>query len=915
MRAVATSAVGSSGESFVQAWFEQAGWAVAPNPREHDLGTDLWVSPRDERRFDLGLMVGVQVKNGESMFAEPGEVEGVSGWWFRDSLAHFDYWAGHASPHIIIIRSPSSGDAFWVHVDRQSIHRLKVNGKLFVRSDHPLDSSALPLLIEVAAAARPRPRWAGSAWTGDRSMPVDGLLRHALLAPRLIAPHPNRGVDIVEAEQAVALLTAGRLGELQRYRMPESGAVDADWTWQYFYAILSVLETGSIDALQATLDAAEEPHQRAAVAVSMAAFLVEQAQHEDALEVLERVQDRDDVSPIDHAWLQLHRARSLSEIGAVGEATELAVATQALPALWPEDVTATALAGSGAALVFSASDNWPTDVGPTITAGDSETQWWQAQITSWGMEAIFDESFRRWTRNSTEVRFAEDAGWNRMRGVSLMAGFSAAHGRWRNAISILARMELIRGSSDAARMADVLSDLRLVGDAKSIKAAVGNLLETGPVQAIIDALQEVDLDRVGKTDARASMELIIGAADVIPERTADAIVEWVIALSSDLTAWVQRVRPSFVVWDQFARMLQQLYPVLSPAVSANVRRFVLCLPSIPDAGGAHRWVAVVRSIPHLDWTEEEGALASVRSGDHAELTSAFESILLARGIKSFDSVVDSVRAGELDALAVLRDPSRIPTDAVPNLVSRAAQMLRDRLAEGRSGVFSTYGGVDPGRALIVLNTDFPEFADWQPILEVLREPLAHPDLLEGVLNLVASRARRVPDDVSADLLAELQTVADRAPISLSLPLLREDLRPLATAAMDALAPAAVDPTRWLNSSDLQGRLEMIRAIARRLNVDDLPVLLALGVDAEPQVRASVAQALSFWAVNGLNEQAVIHPLNALLDDSGTLVARRVVGEWHDGARSHLRETAGLLISHPSARVRKAAEAELRLSAP
>lgn len=36
-------------------------------------GTDLWVNPRDARRVDLGLMLGLQVKNGESWFSEPGE--------------------------------------------------------------------------------------------------------------------------------------------------------------------------------------------------------------------------------------------------------------------------------------------------------------------------------------------------------------------------------------------------------------------------------------------------------------------------------------------------------------------------------------------------------------------------------------------------------------------------------------------------------------------------------------------------------------------------------------------------------------------------------------------------------------------------------------------------------------------------
>ena len=63
VRAPAEEQVGSTGATLVKAAFERLGWGVAVNP-EHDLGTDLFVMARDERRFDLGQVVGVQVKAG-----------------------------------------------------------------------------------------------------------------------------------------------------------------------------------------------------------------------------------------------------------------------------------------------------------------------------------------------------------------------------------------------------------------------------------------------------------------------------------------------------------------------------------------------------------------------------------------------------------------------------------------------------------------------------------------------------------------------------------------------------------------------------------------------------------------------------------------------------------------------------------
>ena len=60
-----TSSTGNIGETEVTAKLERLGWCVAPNPR-HDVGTDLWLTARDSRLFDLGLAIGAQVKGGPS---------------------------------------------------------------------------------------------------------------------------------------------------------------------------------------------------------------------------------------------------------------------------------------------------------------------------------------------------------------------------------------------------------------------------------------------------------------------------------------------------------------------------------------------------------------------------------------------------------------------------------------------------------------------------------------------------------------------------------------------------------------------------------------------------------------------------------------------------------------------------------
>lgn len=70
MRAPKNEATGTSGESEVLAQFERLGWGGVIDSR-HDTGTDLYLRPRDARRYELGAVMGAQVKTGSSYFKSP----------------------------------------------------------------------------------------------------------------------------------------------------------------------------------------------------------------------------------------------------------------------------------------------------------------------------------------------------------------------------------------------------------------------------------------------------------------------------------------------------------------------------------------------------------------------------------------------------------------------------------------------------------------------------------------------------------------------------------------------------------------------------------------------------------------------------------------------------------------------------
>jgi hypothetical protein len=174
--------VGGAGVSRVTAAFEVINWGTAENPR-HDLGTDLFVMARDERRYDLGLVVGVQVKTGPKYFRRPSKKDGVEiGWWFHDNdRSHVDAWLSHVLPHLIVLHNLESGASYWAHVTPEAVQPTGKGAKILVLKENTLDAAHRDALLQVAASTRSGLPLEGSVWTGVASLLPKDRLRHALI--------------------------------------------------------------------------------------------------------------------------------------------------------------------------------------------------------------------------------------------------------------------------------------------------------------------------------------------------------------------------------------------------------------------------------------------------------------------------------------------------------------------------------------------------------------------------------------------------------------------------------------------------------------------------------------------------------------------------------------------------------------
>ena len=278
-------------------------------------------------------MAGAQVKSGDR--TNPGKYfreakrdpQGeVVGWWYRESTRkHFDYWVNHRTPHSPSPpRSRLSGVVLGAHHPRardvpkraQKSSCLRVRGLTRLRR-HPCSRWASTQRLDT---------WEGSSWNGASNLSPTDMYRHALLVPRLVAPHPNRSVAKLDQLKAVALLVLGRQPRLRSTGNTEVNLAQVDasypWEWQLAAGLRSFIRRSQTSGLEAALQAASHPHEQTVSTVALAAVYFENDDIPAATAVLEALLHRDVVEAVDHAWLSLHLARAQYEVGDLSTARD-----------------------------------------------------------------------------------------------------------------------------------------------------------------------------------------------------------------------------------------------------------------------------------------------------------------------------------------------------------------------------------------------------------------------------------------------------------------------------------------------------------------------------------------------------------------------------------------------------------------
>lgn len=900
--------------------FGDLGWPAVSTGRD-EVGTDVLAMPRTEDLLDLGTLVGAQVKTGASWFDElEQEGDEVVGWWFRESdRNHADYWLSHTVPHIIVLRRPGPGPSFWGQITRESVKSTGKGIKIFVPARQRIDENGRSVLEAVARAGRKPSTVEGTAWRKVGDLPTSDRLRYALIAPRLISPHPNALTDEpVSAETAVALLAEARLTDLDRFHaLSQEDAVKSDdWAWQFFGALAAWLRGSDFRLLRRLAGHAPAKGFHIAAAVVAASVMIERGNPDEAVELLRGTVQTGGISAVDVAWRDMQLARGLVEIGQIEEARRLAVGVYGIGSSSPDDVTALAMSGGAAILLFNTSRWDEADVAQVVTAADTVARWWVMITEYQGLAAGVSETFMRWARTA---RFVVNSGvpeLNKLASAAFVAGTMGDQADWAATRRLLAMQMLSWTDTNEATEdhREALEFLIAAGDKQTVSDAVSALISNGPADLVREIAARTEFETLTRTTAPSTLALLQRGADVLDPDTADRAVAWLLRTIKQPRRFVRRTRPSYLTELELIEVLES---VVRAARRAKQRLVVQALVKLPRELldlEEEAWARVIRALDADAWTP---ALRSRARTAARRRTPPLRMALLAVASDcdptARSALFKEIRNGSVEALSSVRDMRTLTRSTAQRAIEHRAAQVRREIADSQRGTIK-FGSERAAADLVILNAWHPDSADWDAVADFLEADTVPVSQKHEVLLGLCGRADEIPEKPRKRIVAASEHLADAPPSDLFSPVEQtRDVWPAATlfgisAGQDELqADRRVAKLLALGVRHKQWAPLIAGESGRAL---DLGLIVALVSDPDPRIRSSAAEPLARAVAAGEGGEIARAVLTRACEDPGVEVPYRIaVGlraiESDDVLVSEIMEK---LRGHISAAVRRAAAA-------
>lgn len=915
MRVPDTDPVGRIGLEETKADFSRLKWGA--NENMHDVGTDLLIAVRDTRGFDLGILVGAQVKSGPSWFSEPTVPPNPAGWWFRSDQRHIDYWLGYNAAHLIILHDNDARISYYEHITSATVVLTQRQSKILVPAENRIDIDHRDALLKIAGTGRSKVPLEGTAWTGASPAVLADRFRFALIVPRLLAPHPNHGVtDPLTPEVAVALMMQARFSEVDLNRSEPkrrgSRTTTEPWRWSLTRAFKERLFGEDPGQLRSRMEDAPDTAGLVVATVMYASAQLEAGNPQAACEAIEQTLALDTAAPVDDAWLRLQHARALVQIGQVVPAREEARRAYSIRDVAHHDVTATAISGVAATILFNTADWGARDLGGVIQDGDTAVTWWRNETGVRGANAALERQFKDWTHDTSVTIGGADQARNQLLVAGLAASHLGAHGAWAHFSSLLGRDSLLRLDRFAKQndVVDGLRDLRLAGDDKALRLAGRRILEDGPSAALREAASEVRMDATTTSTVFSDLAMLKAAGDVLDHETARAASDWLTAaleqppdiLASSRTGRAFAVEPTLV--EHLTAAVAQ-----TPAHAVELAiRFVPSVPDVEDPLVEHAWGRFLDQIPPEAWSvATAGALEPISRQTNGRLRTAIRQIRVRFDAAARHAALDELKSGSLSALETLGDVAKIPSDATRGITDSLTERLlqeRNDAARGRP----RFGGVDVPKALAIILSFHPDEEAVGSLLSYLSDRAVPRSLKRGALQTIILNSEHLSEAWKAEIPkaiagTELPSGAPEVPFE------QNDISAEVALLMVMFGDAASTEAASYMASLLAGndsrRMWACRLAASEGHENLTSTLAILISDSVAAVRASAAASLVTITETGRGDSLTATALGNAVADPGILVPVAIASE---AARSRARwrtvdDLLTRLQAHHSATVR------------
>ena len=871
------------------------GFSVVQYDKERSLGTDFLIFVRDHQHFDLGGFIKIQVGNWPSLMKNPSTDNGRVGWWVRDFTYHDDPF-----PRLLVLFDENSEEAYWVHVTKNKVLGTGQEQKIFVPRENVINNESVGSLVEVAFGKLPQPAELPGVPDADR-------LRYALIAPQLIVPHPHLPLRTLSSAEAIALLSLAQMLMLKgtmEYKI--TGALRSlhdDPSWRLYSALFKWIDKRQAASILSFPSANVEANVAAAAEVIKATILFEEHLPQRACEILKNaLAARDDYNPVDLAWLQVHLARNLIEIGEFDEAWDFALAASLIGRREYQDPTARYVAGVAMEFVFQLNDltgrQEAENLFRTIMKySPDSSSWLRTQILAGGLTDFIEKNYPQWRDAEIILGKEYDNTILKAHSTSLMTGFAADAHAWRHAAAAFACYSLLSAAS-TDELVYALNILRVAGAQDELELATSQFLHFGPAEPLARIMNELSLEDATKSSLPCDFALVGNCVVLLDTRTVDNHALWLLnELKNPSKTYVFGISRWYE--NEIIQVLAKIYGACSSEVMAKIQDYLITIPGIQDLRLAASYAELIKSIIADDlnqgkeWDSEKLQKLVARGNIDNKLLKGTIEQLRAVHDTNYDRLFGKIRIGDLNALASWQDFDNLPDGIVQRAVLHLANLVDHIIATAASGTLpGSYSRSYSHLSILVrLNISHPHCAHWRPCLRMFNNRVSSIDLVPGLETMI-DEYQKIPADVARDMREPLMRLMGKSDtLKIIYPDRDADVRGPASALLGLLFPEDVPMTQvaQMLREDASLVKAAVKILAQRKEKLSLSLFARLSKHDSFEVREAVVSALVTWVLEEVRQEESFSLLTEIVADASVCLISTILSLVSQYPRSDAAE--------------------------